>query len=52
MPNGKAPGKDDVPQYWLKNVTSLQSHMAVQLNHILGGEKPLPDWMTFGKTVL
>ena len=26
--------------------------MAVQLNHILDGERPLPDWMNFGKTIL
>ena len=26
--------------------------VTVQLNHILDRERPLPDWMTFGKTVL
>ena len=24
----------------------------MQLNQILDGERPLPDWMTFGKTVM
>ena len=24
----------------------------MQLNHILDGKRPLPDWMTFGKTLL
>ena len=38
--------------YWLKNFTSLHLCIAVQLNRILDGEGPLPDWMTFGKTVL
>ena len=52
MPNWKAPGKDGVEGYWLKNLTSLHPRISVQLNQILGGERPLPDWMTFGKTVL
>ena len=52
MPNCKAPWKDGVQRYWLKNLTSLHPRIAVQLNHILEGERPLPDWMTFGKTVL
>ena len=53
MPNWKAPGKDGVQRYWLKNVASLHPRIAaVQLNQILDGERPLLDWMTFGKTVL
>ena len=52
IPNWIAPGKDGVQGYWLKNLTSLHLHIAVQLNHILNRERPLPDWMTFGKTVL
>ena len=56
MPNWNDPGKDDVQGYWLKNLTSLNPHIAVQLNHILDildKEQPLPpDWMTFGNTAL
>ena len=52
MPNWKAPGKDGLQGYWLKNLASLHSSIALQLNHILDGEIPLPDWMTFRKTVL
>ena len=51
MPNWKAPWKDGEQGYWLKNLTSLHPHIAVQLNHILDRERPLPDWMTSGKTV-
>ena len=51
MPNWKAPRKD-MQGYWLKNLTSLHPHIAVQLNQILDGERTLPDWMNFGKTVL
>ena len=52
MPKWKAPRKDRVQGYWLKNLTSLQSHIAVLLNHILDVERSLPDWVAFGKTVL
>ena len=38
--------------YWLKNLTSLHPHIVLQLNHILDGQRPLPDWMNFGKIVL
>ena len=39
MPNWKALGKDGVQGYWLKNLTSLHPHIAVQLNQILDGER-------------
>ena len=52
MPNCKALGKDDVQGFWLKNLSSLHPRITVQLNHILDGERPFPDWMTFRKTVL
>ena len=52
MPNRKAPGKDGLQGYWSKNLTSLHPRVAVQLNQILDAETPLPDWMTFGRTVL
>ena len=52
MPNWKALAKGGVQGHWLKNLTSLHPCIAVQLNQILDGERPLPDWITFGKTVL
>ena len=52
MPKWKAPRIDRVQGYWLKNLTSLQSRIAVLLNHILDVERSLPDRMAFGKTVL
>ena len=48
MPNWDGPGKDGVQGYWLKNLTYLHPHIAVQINHILDDERPLSDWMTFG----
>ena len=52
MANWKAPGKDGVLEYWLKNFTPFHPRKAVQLNHILDGERPLRDWITFEITVL
>ena len=46
MPNWKALGKDGVQRHWLKNVTSLHPHIAMQLNQILDGERTLPNCMT------
>ena len=39
MPNWKAPRKDGVQGHWLKTLTSMRPHIAVQLNHILDGVK-------------
>ena len=52
VPNWKAPGKDVVWGHWLENLTSLEPRIVGQLNHILDRKRPLPDWMTFGKTML
>ena len=52
MPNKKVPGKDGVQGYWLKHLILIHPRIAVQINQILDGKRPLPDWMTFGKTVL
>ena len=52
VPNWKAPGKDGVQGYWIKNLDSLHERIAIQFNRILGGEDQLPQWMTYGRTVL
>ena len=52
IPNWKAPGKDGVQGYWIKNLSNLHMRIAYQLNKILGGEDYLPTWMTYGRTIL
>ena len=52
IPNWKAPGKDGVQGYWIKNLNNLHMRFACQLNKILEGEDDLPTWMTYGRTVL
>ena len=51
MPNWKALEKDGVQGYWLKKLISFHPSIAVKLNRILDGERPLPDWITYRKTV-
>ncbi|XP_047488218.1 uncharacterized protein LOC125038695 [Penaeus chinensis] len=52
MPNWKAPGKDGVQGYWIKNMTNMHDRIANQLNKILMGTDSLPKWLTHGRTVL
>ena len=52
IPNWKAPGRDGVQGYWIKNLGSLQERVCLQMNRILMGEDDLPECMTHGRTVL
>ena len=49
--NWTALGKDEVHGYWFKQLTSLHSKIAKQLNHLLQ-TGTIEDWMTTGKTTL
>ena len=51
-PNWKAPGRDGVQGYWIKNLSSLHERVSSQMNRILMGEDDLPEWVTHGRTVL
>ena len=51
-PNWKAPGRDGVQGYWIKNLSSLHERVSSQMNRILMGEDDLPEWMIHGRTVL
>ena len=51
MPNWKAPEKDGVQGYWIKNLSNLHEHIAIQMNKILMGEGSPPAWMTYFHTV-
>ena len=52
IPNQKAPGRDGVQGYWIKNLSSLHERVSSQMNRILMGEDDLPEWMTHGCTVV
>ena len=52
VPNWKAPGKDVVQGYLIKNLSNLHERIAVQTNKILMGNENLLAWMAHGCTVL
>ena len=52
MDNWKAPEKDSDQGYWIKKLTSMHKRIAQQLNNLVKGEKIIPEWMTYGRTVL
>ena len=51
-PNWKAPSRDGVQGYWIKNLCCLHERVSSEMNRILMGEDDLPEWMTYGRTVL
>ena len=38
--------------YWVKKLNILHVRTEEQLNEIVNGHKQLPEWMTYGRTVL
>ena len=52
IPNWKAPGWDGVKGFWIKRLDAMHGRIASQLNEILNGRARLPEWMTYGRTVL
>ena len=52
LPNWKASGRGRVQGLWLKKLRGLHGRIAEQLNNILNKEEELPDWLTFGRTIL
>ena len=50
--NWKAPGKDVVQGYLIKNLSNLHERIAVQTNKIFMGDDSLPAWMAHGRTVI
>ena len=52
MKNFKSPGPDQITNFWLKQLTSLQPIYLAAFNRILSGQEEAPDWLTEGKTRL
>ena len=52
IPNWRAPRRDGVQGYWIKNLNILHERVSSQMSRILMGEDDLPEWMTNGRTVL
>ena len=49
--NWKAPGKDVVQEYQIKNLSNLHEQIAIQMNKILMKEDSLLVWMIHGRTL-
>ena len=52
IPNWEASGWDGVQGFWIKRLDTMQGRIASQLNETLNGTARLPEWMTYGRTVL
>ena len=51
--NWKSPGKDEIPNFWLKKHTSSQyEHSARNYSNILQKPEEYPSWLTDGVTYL
>ena len=50
--NFKKAGPDKVPNFWLKQITSLHKQYSDCFNRLLQGEEESPPWLTEGETTL
>ena len=49
--NCKAPGRDQIPNFWLKQLTATHKHIAAIFNKLIE-EDQIPEWLTEGVTFL
>jgi hypothetical protein len=49
--NWKAPGRDQIPNFWLKQLTATHKHIAAIFNKLIE-EDSIPEWLTAGVTYL
>ena len=45
--NWKAPGRDQIPNFWLKQLTATLKHTAAIFNKLIE-EDQIPEWLTAG----
>jgi hypothetical protein len=45
----KAPGRDQIPNFWLKQLTATHKHIAKIFNELIE-EEFIPEWLTAGVT--
>ena len=44
--NSKAPGRDQIPNFWLKQLTATHRHIAAIFNKLIE-EDQIPEWLNF-----
>ena len=49
--NWKAPGRGQIPNFWLKQLTATRRHIAAIFNKLIE-EDQIPEWLTAGVTFL
>ena len=52
LSNWKAPGIDQVQNFWLKHITALHPLIIEQFNHIIKKPTTMSRWMTGRRTTL
>ena len=52
LANWKAPGKDQVQNFWIKKLTALHPTLAKMMESIVQNPAITPQWMTEGRTTL
>ena len=52
MRNNDVPGNDKINIFYMKKLSSTQPHLLSQFNGIFESNKPLPQWLVRGKTIL
>ena len=52
LANWKAPGSDQVQNFWIKYLVALHPLLAKLINNIIINPKDTPDWLTDGCTTL
>jgi hypothetical protein len=50
--NWKANGRDQIANFWLKQLTAVHTHILATLFNNLIKEGQMPDWLTTGITIL
>ena len=49
--NWKAPERDQIPNFWLKQLTETNRHIAAIFNKLIE-DNQIPEWLTAGVTFL
>jgi hypothetical protein len=47
----KAPGRDKIPNFWLKQLTATHKHIAAIFNKLTEADQ-IPEWLMSGATIL
>ena len=50
--NWKSPGLDKVPNFWIKQFTSLHQLITSAFSEVLENQEQAPEWLVEGSTIL